>query len=220
MTYTYPGTVCAADTLSLGLSFGLKPFVHRLFSMDNRIRLYPFVTDLEPDKAFFVKKEGIFIPYAIPAPEHEIAHMCEMQDQSRWLLPDWGLAFPQESAEKSKCKDPAVKFFDRYKSPKIFFAAMAREIRVRGIQLHMEPEEIDKKDSTVFHILNNQFAWGGSVLKGHLPFGRFRIAKDVEDWAADLRDKTYKAWNLPRIEHEWGVRLTHMQNWMETKEAA
>lgn len=40
--------------------------------------------------------------------------------------------------------------------------------------------------------------------------------KDVKCWMDHLRERTYQAWSLDRIDHEWKVRLDHIRNWMET----
>lgn len=101
--------------------------------------------------------------------------------------------------------------------PAAFFAGLVREIRVRTIQLHMMPEEMGRKGGTIYNILNNQLTWGDYAGK-YSPFGRFKSYQDVEIWANDLREKTYQAWSLERIEHEWKIRLTHIQNWMETSQ--
>lgn len=174
-------------------------FARSLLILDSRIRINEDA--FLDDKFFFVTKQHIYVPHGIPSIEHEIAHAVEMRNKDRWLLPDWGLAF-------------GTKWNDNI-TPRIMFASMAREIRVRAIQLHMFPDKLNDAQSTAVNILNNEYAWGHWA-RMMVPFGRFRCYQDVWDWAADLREKTYKAWSLERIAHEWKIRLTHMQEWMET----
>lgn len=186
----------------------LSPFVRSLLQSEPRFRLTDIGNDVYNDKMFFVvTKDVIYTPALLPLIEHELSHAVEMRDQSRWCMPDWGMStqgFLNEKTLAASC----------------FFAAMAREVRVRAIQLHMQPICRNDKHSTIYSILNNDYAWGGTCTTKYLPYGRFQNYQQVEAWVHDLREKNYRSWNLDRIRHEWGIRLTHMQNWMETKEAA
>ncbi len=182
----------------------VRLFTHHLLQMESRIRLHHFVDDLDDKKFFFIGQDYIHIPYVFPPVEHEIAHLVEMKKKERWTLPDLGMATFTD--------------LDRVK-PASFFAGLTREIRVRTIQLHMMPEEMERKGGTIYNILNNQLTWGDYADK-YSPFGRFKSYKDVETWANDMRERTYNAWSLERIEHEWKIRLSHIQDWMETKVAA
>lgn len=178
----------------------LNPFIRQLLDMDPRFRLCPFYGDIQENKGFFVTKEFIHIPYVLPKVEHDISHLLELTASRRWTLPDWGMPRFEE---------------DRI-APGPFFAAFCREVRTRGIQLHLEQfkNEEDKLSSTTWSQLNNPY-WDDMV-KSLLPFGRFKNYQDVQCWLGDLRERTYKAWNQDRIMHEWKVRLNHIQNWMET----
>jgi len=186
----------------------LSPFVRHLLRGENRFRMPDIGNDKFNDEQFFVvTKEAIYCPYILPAVEHEIAHAVEMKDKARWCLPDWGLTF------KDFVRHVPMK-------PSRFFASMAREVRVRAIQMRMDHSHNNDVLSTTYNILNNEYAWGGYHTKRFLPYGRFRTYEDVQAWVNDLREKAYNAWSLERIDHEWMIRLAHMQNWMETKEAA
>lgn len=188
------------------VSSDISPFVISLLDSEPRIRLHGHLEGLDDGKFFFVTKNHIHIPFGFPLIEHEIAHALEMTNKNRWLLPDWGLGFGNK--------------WDNGMTASKLFSSMSREIRVRAIQLRMMPaKELSNKDSTLVNILNNDFAWGYWA-RTFTPYGRFKNAKDVRAWADDLRERTYNAWSLDRIRHEWNVRLVHMQNWMETKEAA
>lgn len=189
---------------SLDLSDKFSPFVNSLLSMDKRIRLCPLFGDVEEDKGFFITKKHIYIPYSLPKVEHDLAHLVEMNAPRRWTMPDWGLP----RFEKDVMPAGQV------------FAALSRECRTRAIQLHMEtfPSEEAKFKSTSWSQLNN-FYWA-DLVKSVLPFGRFKNYRDVEDWNAMLRERTFKAWSLERIRHAWEVRLNHIQHWMETANGA
>lgn len=182
----------------------LPPFVRRMLESEPRFRFHAVGNDVYHDAQIFVAtKKVIHIPYSLPTAEHEIAHAVEMKNQARWLLPDWGLAF-------------GIKNWEINLTPSGFFSSMAREIRVRAIEILINPPHRADTMSTRYNILNNKFAWGGDCTKRFLPYGRFRKYEDVESWVHDLREKTWKAWSLARIEHEWMIRLAHIQNWMET----
>lgn len=178
----------------------VHPFIHELLGMDSRIRLSQFYGDVEKNKGYFITKDHIHIPYILPSIEHDICHLLELTNRKRWTQTDWGMP----RFEKDKMPPCQV------------FAALAREVRVRAIQLHISvfKDEDAKLKSTSYNQLNNPY-WA-ELVKSNLPFGRFKCYKDVETWIQDIREKTHKAWSLDRIHHEWKVRLTHIQNWMET----
>lgn len=192
----------------------LSPFVRQLFQGETRICMHDVGNDVFNDeKMFVVTKDIIHIPYILPAVEHEIAHAVEMTDKSRWLLPDWGMKMePFKSDSLSFLPFMKIKRL----TPRMMFAAMSREVRVRAIQLHMLPEsEHNNKKSSLYNILNN-IVWGDWA-KEMVPFGRrFKTYQDVNAWVNDLREKTFRAWSKDRIIHEWSIRLNYYQEWMET----
>lgn len=177
----------------------VHPMVHELLAMDSRIRLPKLFGDVDENKGFFVTKETIYIPYILPAIQHDIAHMLEINDHNRCLIPDWGM--PR---------------FDGKISVRPFFAALAREVRTRAIQTHITvfASEEEKAQSTAYDQFNNSY-WK-ELAEELLPFGRFKNSQDLTSWMAMLRERTHKAWNLDRIHSEWRTRLTCIQNWMET----
>lgn len=185
----------------------LYPFTNYLLGMESRFLFPDIGNEVFGDKQFFVvTKDYIYCPYVLPNPEHEIAHAVEMANPKRWLLPDWGLAF-----------DPFTN--ERGLTSRMMFAAMSREVRVRAIELHMMPEYRNDKGSSKYNILRNEHAWGDWA-KRYTPFGRFKNYDDVQAWVHDLREKTYRAWSLERIEHEWKIRLGVMREYMDTKAQA
>jgi hypothetical protein len=166
--------------------------------MDERIRIFSLDADMDDDKSFYIpRKDMILIPYDLPNLDHEVAHMVEMTNLDRCLLSDWGM------------KHNGSQFF-KNKAP--FFAALAREARVAAIQRHMRP------DLNTMRPLSNPY-WMDEAVK-NVPFGRFKSYEDVMYWVMDINYKTYAAWSLDRIRHEWQIRLNHIQNWMEIKVAA
>lgn len=170
-----------------------------LYGMEPRIRTYALADTIYSDisKVYFLTKEHIYIPYRLPSASHEIAHMVEMKDLDRCLLPDWGL---KAFTNKVKVSD------------KLFFAAFAREIRIRAI------DNLIHGFSNPVSITNHVY-WFHEACK-RIPFGRFKDNKDIVAWADDLSLKTFIAWSFDRVEHEWKIRLDHIRNWMETREAA
>lgn len=134
-------------------------------------------------------KNAIMFPYCLPSVAHEVAHVVEMNNFSRLVQDDFGM-----------------KLFFCKPSPQMVFAAASRETRVRAIERHM--------GETSYLLHNNLWK---SYCKESCPFGRFKTYSDVEDWYLDLDEKTYKAWSLDRIRHEWEIRLNYIRDWMETK---
>lgn len=190
------GRVCTPEQLPDRLT----SFVFHLLSMDNRIRLYPMFGEVDPNKGFFLTKEHIYIPYLLPTIEHDVAHLLEMRNPQRWTMPDLGMS----------------RFEDEEYKPSKMFAAFSREVRTRAIQTHMMRFETQqqKLDSTAYSQLNNPY-WV-DIARKCLPFGRFKSIEDVHNYNADLRARTHKRWCLDRIEHTWKIRLSHIQNYMET----
>jgi hypothetical protein len=173
----------------------LPSFERSLFEMDSRIRLFELFDELESDHGFLPCKDMICIPIALPSADHEIAHMVEMTNPKRWTLPDWGINIHEPRTQKG------------------LFASLSRETRVRAIQRHITPAIPN------YAPLSNYHFWEPMVKK-NVPFGRFKTYEEVYSWVIDLHEKTYAAWSLERIRHEWEIRLNHIQNWMETKAAA
>lgn len=176
----------------------IRPFVKHLLGMDKRIRVYPLFGDKVRGKGFFITKDCISVPYVLPKVEHDVAHVVELTNMSRLTIPDWGMP----------------RFESDYIPPAAFFAALSREVRTRALQLHIQPECYGVETSTTW----NQFAnpYWKNMCEKLLPFGRFKTFQDVCTWMGDLRERTYRKWSADRIEHEWKVRLAHIQQWMET----
>lgn len=178
----------------------LSPFLLHLLQMDRRIHLCPMFGDVEQDKGFFIAHNRIHIPYELPLVEHDIAHLCELNNPNRWLMPDFGMR---------RFEAPRIQ-------PKALFAAFSREVRTRALQMHMMSfrNEKDKLRSTAYSQLNNPY-WA-EIIKPELPFGRFHTFQDVEMYNADLRERVFQSWNMDRIEDAWKIRLQYIANHMET----
>jgi hypothetical protein len=137
---------------------------------------------------YIPEKSQLFIAYQLPAIEHEIAHIVELNDINRLLKVDWGMESGFEFGAKQ------------------FFAAVTRETRVRAIQTYLFN---DNKDRSV---LSNP-RWVESAKK-YIPFGRYKTYKDFVIWHDDLFLKTLVAWSFDRIMHEWKSRADFIENWM------
>jgi hypothetical protein len=178
----------------------LNPFVVHLLAGETRWWMHDLLNACFDDKQVFVcTKTHIHLPWGLPTVEHEISHAVEMKDQSRWLLPDWGMKFGKTWGRK----------------PAGFFAGMAREQRARAISLHLLSSQ-NEAESSIYNLLNNVHGWGDPA-KDFLPYGRFKTYQHLQDWVHTIRATTYKAWSKERIEEEWKIRLRAMQDWMETK---
>lgn len=175
--------------------------IHNLLGMESRFRLGDNIINHNRDLAvidnptqgiaYWVTKENIFTYFSLPRISHEIAHLLEMKNSKRWVLPDFGIKFPFNHTHKNKS---------------IFFTALARETRVIAIESVLS--------SNSKSILDNS-SW--KIDKRYLPFGRFNKKSDLKDWIIDLHTKTVNAWSHDRIYHEWAIRLDYIKNWMETK---
>jgi hypothetical protein len=174
---------------------GFSPFILRLLIQEPRIRLTTMPCEFEPAHkfSFFMTANEIVMPHGLPHVAHEIAHAVEMRNSKRWLLPDWGTVLFAETGKRRPTNAG-------------FFAALARECRVRAIQSHMHQP---------FRELYNHPSWGGEAKK-RLHFGRFKCPKDIVDWLHDMHERTYRQWSLDRIAHEWQIRLDAMRHCMET----
>jgi hypothetical protein len=191
-------------TISLAEMVTPVPFVRELLAADDRIRFRHGLSysDIEEFFPLYVPhRDMIVMAFGLPKMEHQIAHMVEIAVE-RTTLPDWGMD-----------GDP-----DRLgKTASFYCAALARETRVRAIQRHL----FDKDDSSFYKsakAIAGEGIWASTFMTGHLPFGRFKTMKDAEEWACDLGERTYKAWNRDRIKAEWDKRIEHLQHWMETPE--
>lgn len=111
--------------------------------------------------AYRPRKDTILIGCKLPPLAHEIAHMVEMNDFSRLLKDDWGF---------KNCIDGG--------SPGSFFAAFARETRVRAIQSYMDGRPG----------FNNDYWFAQAHIR--MPFGRFEHKKQVRDWVDGMFEKT------------------------------
>ena len=188
--------------------WNMGPLVNRLFQMEPRIRVFQFADDpmdfLNESFGYIPRKDCLLIPCVLPAAEHEIAHMVEMTDLRRLVLPDLGLASEMNSKVwKTSTGLP--------ETMSVVISAAAREARVRAIQNHFFPE-------AKFTPMWKHSVWGEDVGKRleKEPFGRLKSFKDYKDWINDIQTKTFVAWSPERIEHEWIRRLDYIRDWMES----
>lgn len=81
----------------------------------------------------------------------------------------------------------------------------AREIRTMAIAARLGDEMRPSSSSVLDMMLvpNPRYGW--------------RSPKDASDWANDLFDKTYQAYTLDFIDHEWSKRAEYLNNWMEMR---
>lgn len=178
----------------------MAPFAKELMLRDSRIKVFPLADEFYigkdvPVRAYVPRQDVIAIPFVLPTIEHQIGHMVEMKNMKRVLQPDWGLR----------------PFADKWSNPsdKSFYAALAREIRVRAIQSHMDGYKVDR-------ILTHPM-WGEYSIR--LPFGKFKSSREVQAWIVDTFDHTRRVWNLDRIRTEWNRKIDYLRDWMETKNA-
>lgn len=169
----------------------MTPFVETLLSIVPNLKWAASVLEVSPFEKFVaykVRKEYLQFCIMLPTPAHEVAHMVEMNDITRTIKDDWGMPIFMP------------------KDPKRFFAALAREARVRGIQSHMDANKG----------FTNQ-AWFNEAAK-HLPFGRFTSEGQVFDWAHTLWLNASRAWNQDRIQTVWTERIEYIRHWQETRD--
>jgi hypothetical protein len=179
--------------------------VNRLMAkFDGKVKLFDIADDegvIRKGKTtigYLPTKDCLYLATSMPCIAHEIAHMVEA-NENKVLLPDWGL--------------PLFKKWHRIKTASIV-SAMARETRVRAIQLHVENAQGKESDRS----LADNPVWIDNMLLPRLPYGRFKTRKDIEEWVDDIHVKTYCAWDFDRVEVEWNKRTNTLLNWMETKE--
>lgn len=148
--------------------------------------------------SYIPKKNLIIIATTLPSITHEISHMVEMNDFSRLIKDDWGLW--------NNINNP---------SAKALICSIAREVRVRAIETHINTARTSK------NLIGNAGGINLSIrdLNKLLPYGKFKNQKEIEVWALDMFEKTQKDWNKDRIHFEWSKRIDYIRNWQETKDA-
>lgn len=178
----------------------LIPRLHFLVEEEPRIVIYNWCksTNLEWP-VFYPTKTHIWIPVVPTRLSHEIGHWVEMKSPKRWFLPDLGMS-----------NDP-----DGF-TPKSFWAAYAREVRVRTLQSLIGDSHncilTSPKGESYDH---SSWGWGGRSSK-YFPFGRFKTRQNIIDWEQDLISKTKNNWPVDRIVHEWKIRLAAWRHQAET----
>jgi hypothetical protein len=188
----------------------ISPLAYELLSMDKHSFVFNELAINYGDHAFFIDNVNgkIHCPFMLPCVEHEIAHIVEMNDLSRICLPDWGMGKIHDGVHKLKT------------NPKFFFAAVAREIRVRNIQKIISGDDLNmrvgsKKDNAYAAVIKNSYSWIDPAAK-FIPFGRFRTMDEFYDWTIHLAETTLKNYSIERIRHEWDVKLNIMREYMYT----
>lgn len=179
----------------------ISSLVLDLMKSFDKFRFYDLFDVIFSGKGLVFRKDFIFIPYVLPSLPHEIGHILEMKDKSRWVKDDLGMPM-----------------MTNLKNPAIFYRSMARDFRARAIQLrlgsndpnviknHVEKQTIDSYEGSWF-----------LAARDLLPYGRFRNTKDVADWANTFMLTTFNEWTEEKIRHEWSLRIDHYKEWMETK---
>lgn len=159
---------------------------------DNRYNLH------FKDVGYYPTKHTIYITSTFPHIAHEIAHMVEMKDINRCLLPDWGIVVQGKTENMSD---------------KLLLAGYTRELKVRAIQelIYDNPQK-EWNDKLIWR---NPY-WIEEILK-RAPLGRFRTEEDIIEWRNDLQYKTFNHWNRDRIKFEWNKRIEFLSDWMETR---
>lgn len=185
------------------------PKIKELFGMfpDCRWISMPDYTRLVNDRweaiepGYKVRKRYVQFCTAIPTPYHEIGHMVEMKNFSRLVQDDWGIKHPIP--------------FDR--PTPYYFAAMARECRVRGIQSHFDGQETLSQGFKGHWIEGQLKPRQVNVAAHSLPYGRFTSCDDVWNWADSIFQSARKKYDMERIIGEWKKRVEYIRNWQETK---
>lgn len=156
----------------------------------------PLLKDGDKPLAYLPTKQGLYFYVAIPTPEHEVAHLLEMNDRKRWTLNDFGIN-----------SDPPD-------TPRPLLTGITRETKVRAIQsilANEPPNPLWFKDRIWGNLLMNRISF---------PFRSFAAFSHLEDYLASLYTKTIARWDFDRIHYEWEERAEHLNHYMETSNAA
>lgn len=198
----------------------LLNYSDKIYRLDDRNKDCPYVKDYwdlsksEP-VPYYVANDKIFISYNLLAIrlEHQIAHMVEMQDLQRCLLPNWGFKRLDGGAPfECRIEDSKLIFSKKERvkliaSKEHLYRALARETRVRSIEKLM---------GNVSHPILDNPIWN-EMVKYNFPFGKFESLNDVKYWLDSITESTSKIWNLDRIEFEWKIRIDFISNFLESK---
>lgn len=145
---------------------------------------------------YMPRKDCLIFVDGLPTLTHEIGHMVEMQDIKRCILPDMGMIFKPNAWRNNEL------------STAEYIRSTVRELRARAIESVLGNYD---------HALHNNKSWGDKIAEKTLGSGRFKTRDDIETWMRELHEKTVKAYNHDRIEHDWNVRVDYILNWMETE---
>lgn len=132
-----------------------------------------------------------------PKLEHELAHIVEIKDIRRTILPDLGM--------------PVV-----IKKAKSFIPAFHREIQTRVIELCISGS--DKKVNLHKHSSWGTFQSGRHAMSGfQLPHRLFKDYKEFCLWSEEQEEKLSRSWNRDRIEIEWICKINYIQEWQASQ---
>ncbi len=141
---------------------------------------------------------GLVMPSDFPSIEHEIAHFLEMGNIERLKFCDMGMD-----------SDPG-KWYER--GPSILFIGFSRELRTRQIQKILEGEIEGGPNCKLAKSMNdlttNQ-SWHPD--QQFSDFGKFKSAKEVEDYMIDLCNKVRQNWTQEKIRFEFKRRCAFMR---------
>lgn len=176
--------------------------INRLDIKDNSSIVNRFLSDdlSNPsiDHIYSIENNKINIAYNIPFVRigHQIAHMVEINDLKKCLLPNWGFKTFQSFTP----------------SKEHIFRAIARETRVRAIEKIIYSDYLAPID--LFNDIN--FYWK-DLVKNILPYGKFNSLEEVKDWCQSIEYSTLNIWSLDKIEYDWKIRIDYISNHLESK---
>jgi hypothetical protein len=169
---------------------------HAMVAMCSRLETYTWKFDGRP---YRVLEDRIMIPDGcLIELSHEIAHIIEMNDDRRIVMDDMGFA----------------SLSNQGKTHKYWLPALAREAKVRAIEMVMVGENVtfDPMKMGTFNPLNNK-GWHKAIhLAKDANPSKFATDDDVIDWVEQIQRTTIKNWDMDRINSVWAQKVEYIEN--------
>lgn len=184
-------------------------FCKEMLSKISKLTLFPLIGDLIFYKRFsnyawlLLPQQGLFMSLMRPRAAHQIAHALEMFPINRVTKPDFGF---KEDCNVSEWSD------------KRLISTLARELRVRAIEAHIEPSnELRLENGDLKHkpLFSNEI-WE-TELANRIPFKSYYKYDDFIEWGHLTFKSSYRAWSKDRIAVEWNHKVKAINDVIETK---
>ncbi len=171
----------------------IPKFYQQLLDQISKVQLFSTIKFVPPHEQIHYQptKDGIKLHMSeLIKLSHELAHLIEVKDNRRLVLPDYGMPtyFP--------------------KTTKGQLQAIAREARVRGIQTRLIEIAFGR-----YHLLVHQLSH--TYLQPFAANHKFGTTQAVVDWSTSIMERAYQDWTQDKILHDWSHKAEFINHWLE-----